>query len=207
MLAAGFAAAGFEDTMYDRNVLRPLPIALRVLHATVLVLVLGPGLAAASGELAEPREPAAVDLARYAGTWHEIARIPMFFQRKCVRDVTATYTLREGHVAVLNRCVTAGAETITAAGKAFVTDAPTNRRLEVGFLDILGWMPFKGDYWILALDPEYRWAIVGDRDRRYGWILSRTTELTPALRTAIDARLRGLGYDPAAFSAGSAPYR
>lgn len=34
-----------------------------------------------------------VDLNRYAGKWYEIARLPMFFQRNCASDVTATYTL------------------------------------------------------------------------------------------------------------------
>ena len=35
-----------------------------------------------------------VDLARYAGTWYEIARLPNRFQRDCASDTTATYTLR-----------------------------------------------------------------------------------------------------------------
>ncbi|WP_410838661.1 lipocalin family protein, partial [Paraburkholderia sp. SIMBA_030] len=30
-----------------------------------------------------------VDLNTYAGTWYEIGRLPMYFQRKCAGDVTA----------------------------------------------------------------------------------------------------------------------
>ncbi|HMW86047.1 MAG TPA: lipocalin family protein, partial [Nitrospira sp.] len=48
---------------------------------------------------------ASVDLARYAGTWHEIARLPMWFQRHCV-DSKATYTVRnDGAIGVRNECV------------------------------------------------------------------------------------------------------
>jgi len=173
------------------------------LRRLIVLLLVTAGAAFA----ADTRPPAPVDLDRYAGTWYEIARIPMFFQRHCARDVTATYTRRDDYVEVLNRCVTADGETIVAEGKAFVTDPPTNRRLEVGFFSIFGWMPFKGDYWILDVDPDYRWAIVGHPRRTYGWILSRTPELDPATRADIDQRLRAFGYDPAAFSAGGAPYR
>jgi len=156
---------------------------------------------------ADARLPAAIDLARYAGTWHEIARIPHFFQRKCVRDVTATYTPQADHVQVVNRCITGDGTPISVKGKAFVQDAPTNRKLKVGFFEILGWMPFTGDYWVLDIDPDYRWVIVGGPGNEFGWILARSPQLEPALRADIDRRLRGLGYDPAAFSAGSAPGR
>jgi apolipoprotein D and lipocalin family protein len=163
--------------------------------------------ALAGTAVADARQPAAIDLARYSGTWHEIARIPHFFQRKCLRDVTATYTLQPDHLQVVNRCITADGETMSVTGKAFVQDAPTNRKLTVGFFEILGWMPFTGDYWIRDIDPDYRWAIVGGPGNEYGWILARSPQLEPALRADIDRRLRGLGYDPAAFSHGSAPGR
>ena len=57
-----------------------------------------------------------LDLARYAGTWHEIARLPMWFQRKCERGVTAHYEPRpDGTVAVHNACVTAEGKTLDQA--------------------------------------------------------------------------------------------
>ena len=58
-----------------------------------------------------------VDLERYAGLWHEIAKIPNRFQKKCARATTAEYTLRDdGRITVLNRCVKADGETDSAEG-------------------------------------------------------------------------------------------
>lgn len=169
----------------------------------ILLLALASPLTALAAEAAPPP----VDLARYAGTWHEIARIPHFFQRKCARDVTATYTVQPDHVKVVNRCVKEDGTAMSVEGKAFVMDAPQNRKLEVGFFEIFGWMPFRGDYWILDLDPEYRWVIVGGPNHEYGWILARTTTLDTATRAYIDGRLKAHGYDPKALSAGAAPGR
>lgn len=131
----------------------------------------------------------------------------MWFQRKCDHAVTASYVLEGDHVRVVNRCTTKDGKQISAEGKAFVTDAPVNRRLKVGFLEILGWMPFKGDYWILDIDPDYRWVIVGGPDHKYGWILARSPGLDAATRSDIDRRLTGLGYRPQQFSAGAEPGR
>ena len=173
---------------------------MRLLTALLLLPLL-----AAPARAADPVADAPVELARYAGTWHEIARMPHFFQRKCARDVTATYTPMPGFVKVVNRCVEADGTAMSVEGKAFVTDAPRNRRLKVGFFEILGWMPFKGDYWVLALDRDYRWVIVGGPDRKYAWILARPPALDAPTRARIDDLLRANGYDPAALSAGAQP--
>ncbi len=114
----------------------------------------------------------AVDLNRYAGLWHEIARIPNRFQRQCVRDSLAVYTLRaDGSIAVLNLCVKRNGAVDQARGVARVVDRISQARLKVSLLSVLGWRPFWGDYWLIGLDPDYRWAIVGEARRRFGWIL------------------------------------
>jgi len=166
--------------------------------ALALLLVLVPAARAATTP---------IDLDRYAGTWHEIARVPNFFQRKCASDVTANYTRERDHVVVVNRCVKSDGKAITADGKAYVTDPPANRKLKVGFFSIFGWMPFKGDYWILDIDPNYGWVIVGGPTTKYGWILARTPTLDAATRADVDARLRKFGYAADAFRAGAAPAR
>jgi len=131
-----------------------------------------------------------VDLIRYSGKWFEIASFPMFFQRNCVADTTAEYALApDGGVTVHNRCRTnSGFD--DATGKATVVEGFGNSRLKVSFF----W-PFKADYWILGLDPEYQWAVVGNPNRKYLWVLSRSAQLTPALLQAALASASAQGFD------------
>ena len=134
-----------------------------------------------------------VDLSRYVGTWFEIAAFPKWFQRGCVAT-QATYTLRpDGDIDVVNACRKdrLDGKPREAKGKAWVVDRTSNAKLKVQFF----W-PFKGDYWIVALDPQYRWAVVGNPDRDSCWILSRSRALDEATFTALVERLRELGFDP-----------
>lgn len=118
------------------------------------------------------RSVESVDLERYVGLWYEIANFPMFFQRNCIADTTALYSVRDdGRISVRNRCRTKDGID-EANGTAEIVPASGNARLKVSFF----W-PFKGDYWVFALDPDYRWAVVGNPNRRYLWVLSRTPVL------------------------------
>lgn len=132
-----------------------------------------------------------VDLSRYAGMWHEIARLPNRFQKKCDSSSTATYTLRpDGKITVLNQCRKADGSTARVTGTAKLADPKgPNTKLKVTFF----W-PFSGDYWILALDPEYRWALVGEPERKYLWILAREPRLDDATYQDIVARAARQGF-------------
>lgn len=132
-----------------------------------------------------------VELPKYLGTWYEIARYPQSFQEGCVAS-TATYELREdGEISVVNRCRkdTLDGEQDSAEGRARVVDPGTNAKLEVTFF----W-PFWGDYWIIDLDEDYQWAVVGHPSRDYLWILSRTPRMDDATYAAILERLQKQGY-------------
>ena len=133
-----------------------------------------------------------VDLARYAGKWYEIARLPNRFQRDCAANTTATYTLRpDGKITVLNECRTAEGRTKSAKGTARVADPKgPNSKLKVSFF----W-PFAGDYWIIELGWDYEYAVVGHPARKYLWILSRTRQMDEAVYNGILARLAAQGYD------------
>jgi apolipoprotein D and lipocalin family protein len=134
----------------------------------------------------------AVDLKRYAGKWYEIARLPNRFQRDCASNTTATYTLRpDGKITVLNECRTAGGRLKAAKGTARVADAKgPNTKLKVTFF----W-PFSGNYWIIDLDPEYKWAVVGEPGRDYLWILSREPRLDASLYRQLVERSKQRGFD------------
>ena len=120
---------------------------------------------------------AEVDLERYEGTWHEIARLPNRFQRKCVGEVSATYTLvKDTELKVVNRCRLADGSFSEAEGLARLADpdGPPSK-LEVRFAPRwLSWLPAVwGDYWILSLADDYAYVVVGTPDRDYLWILAR----------------------------------
>ncbi len=141
---------------------------------------------------ADPMVVEKVDLGRYMGTWHEIARFPNRFQRGCT-CTTATYSLRtDGRVKVVNRCGTTAGPAKQSEGWAKVVDPASNAKLRVTFF----W-PFFGDYWILALDPDYRQVLVGTPNRRYLWILAREPRLEEAAYQALVARAAALGFDVA----------
>ena len=142
----------------------------------------------------------AVDLDRYTGRWYEIAKIPNRFQRQCVSDTSANYARNaDGTIAVVNHCRTTDGRFDEAHAIARVADSGTNAKLQVSFFSLLGWRPIWGDYWVLALGPDYEYAVVGEPGRQYGWILARTPTLPAATREAIDHQLRVHSYDPALF--------
>lgn len=155
------------------------------------------GLAVSRAAAAEPAVVPAVDLDRYQGTWHEWARFPHFFQRDCAGGVTAAYLpVPDGSIAVLNRCRRADGSFIEARGRARVADPATRAKLEVSFLPAwLDWLPVgRGDYWIIALAPDYSAAVVGDRAREYLWILSRSAEIDETRYLALVQRAAEQGY-------------
>lgn len=139
----------------------------------------------------------AVDLERYAGLWYEQAHLPLFFQRNCMANTTARYTLRDdGRIDVVNQCDTDKGERIEARAIARRVGESTSK-LEVRFAPaFLSFLPAVwGDYWIVDLDPDYRWAIVGSPDLKYLWILTRDKAFPKADQDALVARARALGYD------------
>lgn len=156
-------------------------------------------LTGCSGARADLEAVPDLDLDRYAGTWYEVARLPNRFQDRCSSDVTARYELRDdGRIDVLNRCVKADGEAIEARGVArrASKDGPASI-LEVRFAPaFLGFLPAVwGDYQVFALDPDYRWAAVGEPRRRYLWILSRTPRLDEALLGKILETAASRGFD------------
>ena len=133
----------------------------------------------------------AVELDRYLGKWYEIASFPMFFQRMCVADTTAEYSQGEdGVVLVKNRCRRDDGSFAEANGKARVVPDTGSAQLKVSFF----W-PFSAPYWVIGLAPDYSWAVVGNPNREYLWILSRTPRLEPQQLEAARAAAVAQGYD------------
>jgi apolipoprotein D and lipocalin family protein len=134
-----------------------------------------------------------VDLSRYIGRWYEIAKYPNRFERKCDRNVTASYAIRpDGKISVVNACTTREGKPTVSTGWAKVVDQKTGAKLKVTFF----W-PFFGDYWIIELGPNYEYAVVGEPGRKYLWILSRTPKMDDGIYAEVVSRLAAKGYDAA----------
>jgi apolipoprotein D and lipocalin family protein len=172
-------------------------VNLPPLLAYVLV-VLAPLASAIAEEKGPLRVVPVLDLQRYAGKWYEIARFPNRFQKRCAGEVTAEYALRpDGKITVLNRCRLADGGYIEAEGLAkTVGNGHPNSVLKVRFAPaFLSFIPqVWGDYQVLALSPDYEWAVVGDPARKYLWILSRTPVLDDAAynRAVAEAASQGV---------------
>jgi len=133
-----------------------------------------------------------VDLSLYLGLWFEIASISAPFQSPDCVGTTATYTLNTDHsVKVWNQCYLPKENRLERIeGRATIVEATNQAKLKVSFFG-----PFAGDYWVIDLDSNYSYAVVGHPSRNYLWILSRTPEMDPEQYSAILSRIQAKGYD------------
>ena len=131
-----------------------------------------------------------VNLKRYMGKWYEIASFPNHFQKDC-RCTYAQYTLVGDYVSVLNRCIKGHNKNFsTAKGKAWAPNKNDFSKLKVQFF----W-PFRGDYWILYLSPDYTNVLVGSPNRKYLWILARKPQMSNTTYKKLIVIAQQKGYD------------
>ncbi|XP_020209193.1 temperature-induced lipocalin-1 [Cajanus cajan] len=121
-----------------------------------------------------------LDLQRYTGRWYEIASFPSFFQPRNGENTRATYTLNEdGTVHVLNETWSNG-KRVSIEGSAYKADPKSDEaKLKVKFYvpPFLPIIPVVGNYWVLYVDDDYQYALIGEPTRKYLWILCRKTHL------------------------------
>jgi apolipoprotein D and lipocalin family protein len=132
------------------------------------------------------------DLNRYLGVWYETARFPHSFEKGLV-GVTATYSVSpDGKIKVENAGYrkTLDGESSVALGKAKLAGKPTDGHLQVSFF-----LFFYADYFIMDIDPDYQWALIGSKADKYLWILSRVPQMEDITYNKILDKARDLGYD------------
>jgi apolipoprotein D and lipocalin family protein len=136
---------------------------------------------------------ASLDVQRYMGTWHEIAALPNPFQKDCYQTQAIYGQTDQGEITVHNLCRKGSLDgpLSEVQGRAWRPKGQGEAELKVQFF----W-PFSGDYWVLALDPDYQWAVVGQPKRKYLWILARKTHMDETLYARLKQQLPAWGYDP-----------
>ena len=133
-----------------------------------------------------------LDIERYLGKWYEIARYDHSFERGLV-GVTASYSLRKnGKIKVVNAGFkkTINGQKSEAIGTAKIPDPEIPSKLKVSFF----WF-FYGDYYVLELDENYQWAIIGSSSDKYLWILCRSPQMDENLYNELLNKLLNKGYD------------
>lgn len=143
------------------------------------------------GAVIDNRTVQTFDVARFMGKWYEIARYDHRFEEGMTR-VSATYTLLDdGRIEVLNSGYKNG-KYKEIKGKAKQPNPADPGKLKVSFF-----LWFYSDYYVLILDPEYRYVVIGSSSDKYLWIMSRQPDLAEdVIRDLLD-QLRERGYDTA----------
>jgi len=128
-----------------------------------------------------------VELEKYSGLWYEIARLPNSFE-KGLKCATAEYEImKNGKIQVINTGykIENDSEKKQAKGKAWVPDKSEPGRLKVSFF----W-PFSGDYYIIHLDENYQYVLVGSPSREYLWILAREKTISQSVKDELIAHAK-----------------
>jgi apolipoprotein D and lipocalin family protein len=177
---------------------RPRRLAAALLAPLAVVAAL---FTPSTAQAATPLPPVpSVDLQKYAGEWREVASIPQIYTFQCFKNTTATYRVVDAStISVVNRCRTILGTSSTVNGTATALDA-TGASLRVSFQGVPSFgSASTPNYVITYLAPDYSWALVGDPDRRSGFVLSRSASLTDAQWKQVRATVEARGYDSCRF--------
>lgn len=154
----------------------------------IIVLVLLLLIGAFSGCINnDPGEPINVvdelDAVQYAGLWYSVYELPVFYgiypfgysSEKCVNS-TATYTVEsENSIHVLNKCILRDREQQVEGIARYANSSDKNGALIVNFFG------FDSDYNVIGLDENYKWAVIGTKNRESLWFFSRTPNINETL--------------------------
>jgi apolipoprotein D and lipocalin family protein len=170
-----------------------LPNRLPRIAANLLQSALLPLLFAAPRASAQRATPVAqLDPNRLIGTYFDIARYPIKREKHCVGEEMVLYALgdKPNTVQIVTSCQLKGntSDSWNASGKFSLAG---NGQLKLSAI----W-PFTTRYWILALAPDYSWALVGTPNHDSLWILARATTLPPGTLAAIEALASAQGFNP-----------
>lgn len=178
----------FTDYLSSNIAPRARTVSRQIL--TLALLLISTSLPATS----LPNRPvASINLQRYMGQWHEIAHVPLYFQRKCIGPVTSTSVIASsGEIKLHATCATRG-------GAKTVDLLATSKPAQPAAFGIrfawLSWIHHAWfEYWVIDIDPNYQWAVIGGPGAKHLWILAREQRMNFALYQQLVERARERGY-------------
>lgn len=135
-----------------------------------------------------------VDLPRFMGRWYVIANIPTFVERGAHNAIESYRLNRDGTIATTFsfRADRFDGALKTYHPRGFVVPDSGNAVWGMRFV----W-PFKADFRIVYLSPDYGQTVIGREQRDYVWIMARTPSIPEADYRRLLAFLAGQGYDVA----------
>ena len=131
------------------------------------------------------------DKDKYLGSWYEIARLDFVFEKN-LNNTTAEYSLNEdGSIKVVNRGYNfIKNKYVASTGKVKFAGDSNEGKLKVSFFG-----PFYSGYNIIALDSDYRYALVAGESLKYLWLLSREKTMPNNIKEAYLKTAEDLGYN------------
>jgi apolipoprotein D and lipocalin family protein len=140
-----------------------------------------------------------LDLERYKGKWYEMARLPQGFEKHCVNVIANYEIVGPRKIKVTNSCMKTNrhgredfAYGYAKPDRHAVLDGSIVRP---AMLKVAFFRPFYAQYWVLYIDQDYRYAIVGSCNKNDLWILSRNQFPPQRDVDALIERARQMGYD------------
>jgi len=131
------------------------------------------------------------DKQKYLGKWYEIARIDFKFERN-LNNTTAEYSLnKNGSIRVENRGYNIKKEKWTKA----VGIAKFVKEDDIAMLKVSFFGPFYAGYNVIAIDPNYTYALVAGKNLKFLWILSRDTTIPDEIKTQYLKIAEEIGYN------------
>lgn len=149
-----------------------------------------------SGPRGEPMKAVPqLDMSRLCNLWHEMARLPHKGQGPDEQHPTVSYSAADDGSITLTHAGASGGPREQLARRPYPIENPGEFKLQTG----PGWLRWKAsswqDYWVLALDRQYRWMMVGEPTRERLWIYSRDAYIERGTLDMLKTRARALGYD------------
>lgn len=131
------------------------------------------------------------DKESYLGKWYEIARIDFKFE-KDLNNTTAEYSLNtDGTIKVVNKGYNTKKEKWQeAVGKAKFVGDDNVAMLKVSFFG-----PFYSGYNVIAIDADYKHALIAGDSHKYLWILSREPNIPEEVKQSYLKVAQGYGFN------------